>query len=119
MTITINELIAELNALVRMTEAEAAIARSRTVQARDDASSKHARARLRELIPEIAPPAHDTDASLAALREETELQMIARVLAECGGDRTLAAQRLGIGRTTLWRKIARSQTPRAATTRKR
>lgn len=36
MTITTNALIAELNALVRMTEAEAAIARSRTAQARDD-----------------------------------------------------------------------------------
>lgn len=82
-------------------------------------SNKHASDRLRELIPEIAPPAHDTDASLAALREETELQMIERVLAECGGDRTLAAQRLGIGRTTLWRKISRAQTPRAATNRKR
>src|SRR5690606_229897 len=35
-SITTNELITELNALIRMTEAEAAIARSRTVQARDD-----------------------------------------------------------------------------------
>lgn len=35
MTITTNELIAELNALIRLTEAEGAIARSRTLQARD------------------------------------------------------------------------------------
>jgi propionate catabolism operon transcriptional regulator len=30
---------------------------------------------------------------------------IARVLAQCGGDRVLASQRLGISRTTLWRKL--------------
>ena len=33
MTISTNELISELNALIRLTEAEAAVAASRTVQA--------------------------------------------------------------------------------------
>lgn len=36
MTISTNELISELNALIRLTEAEAAVAASRTVQARDE-----------------------------------------------------------------------------------
>jgi transcriptional regulator, propionate catabolism operon regulatory protein len=27
------------------------------------------------------------------------------VLAACGGDRTLACERLGISRTTLWRRL--------------
>ena len=34
-----------------------------------------------------------------------ELDRIARVLEECGGNRTLAAERLGISRVTLWRKL--------------
>ena len=37
MTVSTNELIGELNALIRLTEAEAAVARSRVAQARDDA----------------------------------------------------------------------------------
>jgi transcriptional regulator of acetoin/glycerol metabolism len=28
-----------------------------------------------------------------------------RVLTECGGDRAQASERLGISRTTLWRKL--------------
>ena len=48
MSITTNELITELNALIRMTEAEAAIARSRTVQARDDAVRRELEANARE-----------------------------------------------------------------------
>jgi propionate catabolism operon transcriptional regulator len=73
----------------------------------DGSNTKHtsARDRLLELIPEIFAADTVTSSSLADLREETELQMIQRVLEECGGDRTLAAQRLGIGRTTLWRKL--------------
>ena len=34
-----------------------------------------------------------------------EFDRIARVLEECGGNRTLAAERLGISRVTLWRKL--------------
>ena len=48
---------------------------------------------------------------LAALRQETEEAQIRRVLGECGGNRSEAARRLGIGRTTLWRKLLR---PRSA-----
>jgi len=34
-----------------------------------------------------------------------EFDRIARVLEDCGGNRTLAAERLGISRVTLWRKL--------------
>lgn len=34
-----------------------------------------------------------------------EFDRIARALEECGGNRTLAAERLGISRVTLWRKL--------------
>jgi len=30
---------------------------------------------------------------------------VVSTLASCGGDRELACKRLGIGRTTLWRKL--------------
>jgi propionate catabolism operon transcriptional regulator len=72
-------------------------------------STASARDRLRELIPEIFASDAQTVPSLASHRQETERQMIERVLEECGGDRTLAAQRLGIGRTTLWRKLSRAR----------
>ncbi|MDR1132124.1 MAG: sigma 54-interacting transcriptional regulator [Oscillospiraceae bacterium] len=39
--------------------------------------------------------------------EALESDIINRTLAECGNDHTLAAQRLGIGMTTLWRKTKR------------
>jgi propionate catabolism operon transcriptional regulator len=74
---------------------------------------------LRELIPEIFANAAAPQAPLlASHREETELEMIERVLAECGGDRTLAAKRLGIGRTTLWRRLSRAQARRISSVRR-
>ncbi len=77
------------------------------------------RERLRELIPEIyASEADAAVPTLASHRHETERQMIERVLEECGGDRTLAAKRLGIGRTTLWRKLSGSR-PRRSGARRR
>jgi propionate catabolism operon transcriptional regulator len=33
---------------------------------------------------------------------------VERVLEECGGDQGEAARRLGIGRTTLWRKLRKA-----------
>ena len=48
-------------------------------------------------------------ASAAAQRRQrqawSEREECMRVLAECGGDRVLASQKLGISRTTLWRKL--------------
>lgn len=63
---------------------------------------------LQELIPELfAREAGAAGGLLAEHRAESELQMIERVLAECGGNRQEAARRLGIGRATLWRKLTR------------
>ncbi|MBC7700538.1 propionate catabolism operon regulatory protein PrpR [Aquabacterium sp.] len=42
---------------------------------------------------------------LKARQAETERAEILRVLAECSGDRAQASARLGISRTTLWRKL--------------
>jgi len=44
-------------------------------------------------------------ASLKASQAQAERGDIARVLDECGGDRLQACARLGISRTTLWRKL--------------
>lgn len=37
--------------------------------------------------------------------EQVEIRLIQKALKECGGNRTETARRLGISRTTLWRKI--------------
>ncbi len=63
------------------------------------------------LLPELGaahlPQSADTAdaAPLAARRAASERDTILRVLAECGGDRAAACAALGIGRTTLWRKL--------------
>ncbi len=40
-----------------------------------------------------------------AERQESEEARILRVIQECGGNQTEAARRLGMGRTTLWRRL--------------
>ena len=66
--------------------------------------------RMRELIPEIVPAAIGTSvASIAARREESETDLINRVLKECNGSYAKACERLGISRSTLWRKLKRQQ----------
>lgn len=68
-------------------------------------------AQLRNLIPEIfSGTAPDQPASSIAMRrEESETQLIRRVLDECGGSYANASKRLGISRTTLWRKLKRQR----------
>ncbi len=44
-------------------------------------------------------------APLKSTQDEAGLREIQRVLAACGGDKAQAAARLGISRTTLWRKL--------------
>ncbi len=59
-----------------------------------------------ELLPELAASTTDTPAASARqLAARAERDAIERVLAECGGNRLEACARLGIGRTTLWRKL--------------
>jgi len=54
-----------------------------------------------ELLQPAQPVAVDVDETLAAV----ERRHVLRVLQACGGNQVEAAQRLGIGRTTLWRKL--------------
>jgi propionate catabolism operon transcriptional regulator len=71
-------------------------------------------AALREWVSELyatpAPrPARSGADAHPAGREALEREVIERALAECGGNRAAAAARLGISRTTLWRRRARRQ----------
>jgi propionate catabolism operon transcriptional regulator len=65
---------------------------------------------LRELMPEIsvATPSKVT-ASIAAHRAESEIELIRRVLEESDGSYAKASERLGISRTTLWRKLKKER----------
>ncbi len=62
---------------------------------------------LRSVVPELfghrARRGHGE--GLRATRRADERQHIQRILAECNGNQVEAARRLGIGRTTLWRKL--------------
>jgi propionate catabolism operon transcriptional regulator len=61
---------------------------------------------LAAVVPELfgREPGGDRD-SLRAARRGREREHVLRVLAECGGNQSLAARKLRIGRTTLWRKL--------------
>jgi propionate catabolism operon transcriptional regulator len=62
---------------------------------------------LRDLVPEIFSKASSgpSASSIATRREESEAQLIQRALDECDGSHAQASKRLGISRTTLWRKL--------------
>jgi propionate catabolism operon transcriptional regulator len=72
---------------------------------------------LRHVLPELFGPRHGAArdrSDLESARQREERAHIARVLRECGGNQSEAARRLGIGRTTLWRKLRdESETPPA------
>lgn len=67
--------------------------------------------RLPDIVPELfeggpqAGVAGNGDGELRRVGEASELAHLARVLQECGGDRAQACRRLGISRTTLWRRL--------------
>jgi propionate catabolism operon transcriptional regulator len=75
----------------------------------DDTSRAVGDDELRAVMPELferrgpdaAPPGN-----LRAARAEREREQVERVLAGCGGDPAEAARRLGIGRSTLYRKLS-------------
>ncbi|MCB2174021.1 hypothetical protein KQH41_02010, partial [bacterium] len=62
-----------------------------------------------EVDPAIAGgPARETAPPSQGLEHETasyEYRLIQKVLRECRGSKTAAARKLGISRTTLWRKL--------------
>jgi propionate catabolism operon transcriptional regulator len=66
---------------------------------------------LRALVPEIyakSSSSTQTTGSTVALtqrKSEMEADLIRNLLEECNGDRDEVCRRLGIGRTTLWRKL--------------
>jgi propionate catabolism operon transcriptional regulator len=61
---------------------------------------------LRGVLPEPVDPLRaGAGGRLEEARRRDEEQHIRSVLRECGGNRSEAARRLGIGRTTLWRKL--------------
>jgi transcriptional regulator, propionate catabolism operon regulatory protein len=66
---------------------------------------------LRDLIPEVfsGPSPGQPESSIAVRREASEIQLIRRVLEECGGSYAKASGRLGVSRTTLWRKLKRQR----------
>jgi propionate catabolism operon transcriptional regulator len=63
---------------------------------------------LRNVVPELFGARRQRragDHGLRGLRRADERAHVLRVLDECGGNQGEAARRLGIGRTTLWRKL--------------
>ena len=59
---------------------------------------------------DTADPSHGgAEPDLESLVRAAERESIARALKACGGNRSEAARRLGIDRTTLWRKLRRSE----------
>ncbi|MFZ5508881.1 MAG: propionate catabolism operon regulatory protein PrpR [Pseudomonadota bacterium] len=68
-------------------------------------------AQLRQIVPELfadaAPEPAPEAVPLRSVNRRSELEHIRRVLEECNGNQAAACKRLGIGRTTLWRKLKR------------
>lgn len=71
-----------------------------------EAPDTSTRDELQRLAPELfsAPQSTQADAVVHP-QPNPELNRIQTVLAACGGDKAQACQRLGISRTTLWRKL--------------
>jgi propionate catabolism operon transcriptional regulator len=55
--------------------------------------------------PDVSDADYDDGAELSHKRRAQEMAYIREVLKQCGGNRGKAAQRLGVTRTTLWRKL--------------
>ena len=76
----------------------------------DGWSRERCRKALYSIVPElITDVQNDDDSSLKSERRRVELNHIQRVVAECDGSLPEAAKRLGVSRTTLWRKLNRAK----------
>ncbi len=88
-------------------EIENVLERVAVLYADPEAAATIEPAQLSAIVPELflgaAPVGQEM--SLKALRQESDKARILRVVEECGGNQTEAARRLGIGRTTLWRRL--------------
>ena len=73
----------------------------------DDELDVELRAALPELFDAGVAPARPPD--LRATRQASERHHVERVVAECGGNLSEAARRLGVGRSTLYRKLAEAR----------
>ncbi|MBK6744099.1 MAG: propionate catabolism operon regulatory protein PrpR [Hydrogenophilales bacterium] len=87
--------IRELENLVE----RAAVFASATADGRLDATT------LNTIAPELNAPPEVAPAPMRHAGRAAEREQIRRVLAECAGDRVAAARKLGISRTTLWRRL--------------
>lgn len=89
-------------------ELENVIERTMVFRGLDQTGQGIDRETLKEIAPELfAGRDAPAEQSLDDSRDNAEQEFIRTVLAECGGNRELAAERLGISRTTLWRKLKR------------
>lgn len=89
-------------------ELENLIERTMVFRGPDQASRAITVDEIKEIAPELfAGQVSRPAPALRSGREAAEQALLQDVLAECGGNRELAAARLGISRTTLWRKIKR------------
>ncbi len=70
----------------------------------DDQLDVELRAALPELLDGGVAPVRQPD--LRATRQASEQAHVERVVAECGGNLSEAARKLGVGRSTLYRKLA-------------
>ena len=69
-------------------------------------STDAAQLALRELVPELfVGPRTPVPAALTTSAAMSEREQVEAVLAACAGDKAEACRRLGISRTTLWRKL--------------
>ena len=79
--------------------------------AADAADPARIAAHIRDVLPELfgeLPPAgtaHPSEEALKTFRYDRDVARIEHALAECDGNVGAAARRLGISRTTLWRKL--------------
>jgi propionate catabolism operon transcriptional regulator len=78
----------------------------------EDEAGQIDEATLRELAPELAPisvwPATEAP-TLKNLSLSSERQLVEDALEACGGDRDAACARLGISRSTLWRRLRQGE----------
>ncbi len=74
-----------------------------------EAPADQLQGRLGRILPELYEPPPAAVLPGLALRQQREAQEVAeirRVVAECGGNVSRAARRMGLGRSTIYRKLA-------------